>query len=452
MPEALHQLGVKEILHGLRADRFSCEDLVRDCLERIEKLEPKIQAWVWRDPAAALESARGVDRARHAGKLGTLQGVPIGVKDIIDIRDVPTRMGSPLFEDYIPSTSARVVRRLDEAGAVLLGKTVTTELAYFWPGKTRNPWNTGHTPGGSSSGSAAAVAARFVPVAIGTQTNGSVIRPAAFCGVVGYKPSTGMIPRAGILKFSHTLDQVGVFTRSVDDAAIVSSTLLDQSANNHDGNSEITQLPRDLYPAPLFQPPRMAAVRTAMWHLVEKDQQENFLQTVAQFRKAGAVVEAAVLPDAFSQADKVHHAIMYYEGARSFAELQSQNRDRLGAEINRLIDDGKLISETVYHAALEQRTRLQGELAEFQRRYDIIITLPARGEAPATLENTGDPAFCTIWTLCGAPTITIPSGLGTHGMPLGLQLVGAHMQDARVLQVAQWCAGQIGFMSKPVEQ
>ena len=449
MPEALHQLDVKAVVHGLREGRFTSEDLTRDCLERIEKLEPKIEAWAWLDHAAALASARAADHARRAGKLGTLQGVPIGVKDIIDVRGVPTRMGSPLFEDYIPSASAQVVRRLDEAGAVVLGKTVTTELAYLGPGKTRNPWNTGHTPGGSSSGSAAAVAARFVPATIGTQTNGSVIRPAAFCGVVGYKPSSGLLPRAGILKFSHTLDQVGVFGRSVEDTAIVCSAMLDRSAEVPDSNPEITQVPRDLVPAPLYQPPRVAAVRTSMWHLVEKDQQENFLQTIAQFRKAGAVVESAVLPDAFSRAHEVHRVIMHYEGARSFGGLQTQNRDRLGAEMNRLIDDGNLISETAYHAALEHRTRLQSELAEFARRYDILITLPARGEAPATLEHTGDPWFCTIWTLCGAPTITIPSGLGTHGMPLGMQLVGAHMQDTRLLQVAQWCSMQLGFRRHP---
>src|SRR3990172_3678366 len=306
MPEALHHLGVKEALHGLAEGRFTCEDLVRDCLVQIARLDPKIEAWAWLKSEVALDRARAADRHRQAGKQGALLGIPLGVKDIIDVQGVPTRMGSPAFEDYLPSMSARVVRRLDEAGAVMLGKTVTAELAYYPPGKTHNPWTPAHTPGGSSSGSAAAVAARFVPAALGTQTNGSVIRPAAFCGVVGYKPSAGLISRAGVLKFSHTLDQVGVFARSVDDAAVVASALIGSTPNDTDGVSDFAQVPRDLDPKPLFQPPRIAAVRSPKWQHADNDQQQSFIQTVAMFRKAGAVVEAAVLPDSFAQAHEVH--------------------------------------------------------------------------------------------------------------------------------------------------
>jgi Asp-tRNA(Asn)/Glu-tRNA(Gln) amidotransferase A subunit family amidase len=451
MPEALHHLGVKAALQGLREGRFTSEALARDCLTHITRLDPKIEAWAWLKSEAALESAREADQHRRAGKQGALLGVPVAIKDIIDVRGVPTRMGSPVFENNIPSTSARVVRRCEEAGAVLLGKTVTAELAYFSPGKTRNPWNPVHTPGGSSSGSAAAVAARFVPAALGTQTNGSVIRPAAFCGVVGYKPSSGLISRSGILKFSQTLDQVGVFTRGVADAAVVASALIGRTPDDPDSLSDFALVPQDLDPKPMFQPPRLAAVRSPVWHLADADQQENFLQSVATLRRAGTVVEAAVLPDAFQRAHDVHRTIMHYEGARTFAALQQQHRDRLSAELNRLIDDGAQITETDYYAALENRTRLQGELGDFLRRYDAILTLPARGEAPATLEHTGDPAFCTLWTLCGVPALTIPSGLGAHGMPLGLQLVGSYLQDARLLQVALWCEQAIGFRDNPPE-
>ena len=451
MPEALHHLGVKAALQGLREGRFTSEALVRDCLTHITRLDPKIEAWAWLKSEAVLESARSADHHRRAGKQGALLGVPVAIKDIVDVRGVPTRMGSPVFEDNVPSTSARVVRRWEEAGAVLLGKTVTAELAYFAPGKTRNPWNPAHTPGGSSSGSAAAVAARFVPAALGTQTNGSVIRPAAFCGVVGYKPSAGLISRSGILKFSHTLDQVGVFARGVADAAVVASALIGHTPDDPDSLSDFALVPQDLDPKPLFQPPRLAAVRSPVWHLADADQQENFLQSVATLRRAGTAVEAAVLPDAFQRAHDVHRTIMYYEGARTFAALQDQHRDRLSAELNRLIDDGMKITEAAYYAALENRTRLQGELGDFLRRYDAILTLPARGEAPATLEHTGDPAFCTLWTLCGVPALTIPSGLGAHGMPLGLQLVGGYLQDARLLQVALWCEQAIGFRGNPPE-
>ena len=451
MPEALHHLGVKQALQGLREGRFTSEALVRDCLTHIARLDPKIEAWAWLKSEAALETARSADHHRRAGKQGALLGVPVAIKDIIDVRGVPTRMGSPVFEDNIPSTSARVVRRWEEAGAVLLGKTVTAELAYFSPGKTRNPWNPAHTPGGSSSGSAAAVAARFVPAALGTQTNGSVIRPAAFCGVVGYKPSAGLISRSGILKFSHTLDQVGVFTRGVADAAVVASALIGRTPDDPDSLSDFALVPQDLDPKPLFQPPRLAAVRSPAWHLADADQQENFLQSVATLRRAGTAVEAAVLPDAFQRAHDVHRTIMHYEGARTFAALQDQHRDRLSAELNRLIDDGAKITEAAYYAALESRTRLQGELGDFLRRYDAVLTPPARGEAPATLAHTGDPAFCTLWTLCGVPALTIPSGLGAHGMPLGLQLVGGYLQDARLLQVALWCEQAIGFRHSPPE-
>jgi len=451
MPEALHHLGVKAALQGLREDCFTSEALVRDCLTHIARLDPKIQAWVWLKSEAALEIARAADQHRRAGKQGALLGVPVAIKDIVDVRGVPTRMGSPVFEDNVPSTSARVVRRWEEAGAVLLGKTVTAVLAYFSPGKTRNPWNPAHTPGGSSSGSAAAVAARFVPAALGTQTNGSVIRPAAFCGVVGYKPSAGLISRSGILKFSQTLDQVGVFTRGVADAAVVAGALIGRTPDDPDTLSDFALVPQDLDPQPLFQPPRLAAVRSPMWHLTDTDQQENFLQSIATLRRAGTVVEAAVLPDTFQRAHDVHRTIMHYEGARTFAALQQQHRDRLSAELNRLIDNGAQITEADYYAALESRTRLQGELGDFLRRYDALLTLPARGEAPATLEHTGDPAFCTLWTLCGAPALTVPSGLGAHGMPLGIQLVGSYLQDARLLQVALWCEQAIGFRGHPPE-
>jgi len=450
MTEALHRLGVKQALEGLQAGRFTSEALVHACLAHIERLEPRIEAWAWLDPEVALNNARQADHHRSAGKTGALLGIPIGIKDIIDVRGVPTRMGSTAFADYVPDKSARVVRRLEEAGAVILGKTVTAELAYITPGKTRNPWNPAHTPGGSSSGSAAAAAACCVPAAIGTQTNGSVIRPAAFCGCIGYKPSAGLVSRAGILKFSHTLDQVGVFARDVADAAVLASALIGHAPDDPDSLSDFALVPENLDPASLFQPPKLAAVRTPVWNLADAAQQDNFTQSIAVLRKAGAAVETVALPDSFGHAHDTLRTIMQYEGARALAALQTQSRDRLSTAINRLIDDGLRITEAAYHAALETRTRLQGEINELMHRYDALLTPPARGEAP-TLESTGDPAFCTIWTLCGLPALTLPSGLGTHGLPLGLQIVGGYLQDARLLQVAQWCAQQIGFRYQPAE-
>ena len=419
-----------EAVVGLRAGRFTCEQLTRDCLACIERLEDKVQAWAWLDPAQALEKARQADRHQRAGQhLGALHGLPIGIKDVFDTRGIFTRLGSTVFTDRVPDKSAQAVAQLEKAGAFVLGKTVTAELAYYSPGKTRNPWNPAHTPGGSSMGSAAAVAAYMVPAAIGTQTNGSVIRPAAFCGVVGFKPSAGLISCTGILEFSRTLDQVGVFARSVEDAALVAGGLLDTGF--------------DL--KPLFQPPRLAAVRTSVWARAESAQQQQFQRDIEILRQSGAGVEEVELPVLFLRAHDVHRTIMMYEGARALAALQTEHRGQLSNELNGLIDEGNTIPEPSYHAALESRARLAGALSDFLRDYDAIVTPPARGEAPATLANTGDPVFCTLWTMCGAPAITVPSGLGPQGLPLGLQIVGALHEDARLLTVAQWCAGKIRF-------
>ncbi len=430
MREELNRLSVVEAVAGLRAGHFTSEQLTRDCLACVERLEDKVQAWAWLDPAQTLEKARQADRHQRAGQhLGVLHGLPIGIKDIFDTRGIPTRMGSVIFSDHVPTTTADAVMHLEKAGAFVFGKTVTAELAYFSPGKTRNPWNPAHTPGGSSMGSAAAVAAHMVPAAIGTQTNGSVIRPAAFCGVVGFKPSAGLISCMGALEFSRTLDQVGVFARSVEDAAVIAGGLLDSG----------------FVLKPLFQPPRLAAVRTPVWARAEPAQQQQFQRDIEILRQSGVGVEEVELPILFLRAHDVHRTIMAHEGARSFADLQKMHRAQLSNELNQLIDEGKTISESSYHAALESRTRLAGALNDFLRDYDALVTPPARGEAPATLTNTGDPVFCTLWTLCGAPAITIPSGLGPQGLPLGLQIVGALHEDAGLLTVAQWCAEKIRF-------
>jgi Asp-tRNA(Asn)/Glu-tRNA(Gln) amidotransferase A subunit family amidase len=278
-------------------------------------------------------------------------------------------------------------------------------------------------------GSAASVACGMVPAALGTQTNGSVIRPAAFCGCVGYKPSAGLIPRDGMLEFSATLDQVGVFARSVADAALVASVLAD----------------RPLPVAPLARPPQLAAVRSPMWHLADEVQRARFARDIELLRRAGAAVEETEPGESFASAHAMHRCIMYAEGARALGELQAQHRGELSVALNRLIDEGRQISAAEYREALTYREALRNEFERFLEAYDAILTPPARGEAPATLENTGDPAFCTLWTLAGAPAITLPTGFGPNRLPLGLQLVGRTLADAGLLGVAQWCAAAIGF-------
>lgn len=425
-------------------------DYTRACLTRIERCEPRVAAWAYLEPARAETCARAADARRAEGAAAPLLGIPIGVKDIMHVRGLPTGMGSAACDGFVPAESATLVQRLEAAGACVLGKTVTAEFAYYTPGKTRNPWNPAHTPGGSSSGSAAAVAARMVPAALGTQTNGSVIRPAAFCGVVGYKPSAGAIPRHGVLEFSRTLDQVGVFARSVEDAALVAATLMGPEADAAQAPDAATSTLDPALPA-LVRPPRLVAVRSPVWPLAEAAQQRQFETDIGRLRAAGAGVEERELPSDFERGHGMLRTIMVYEGARALQDIQRDHRAKLSAALNRLIDDGLALGESEYRAALDGRRQLQAALAGFLRQVDAIITPPACGEAPATLDHTGDPAFCTLWTLCGVPALAIPCGIGPRGLPLGLQIVGAFRDDARTLAVAQWCAGRFRFAGRPPE-
>ncbi len=436
---ALYRMNVREIRAGLRAGRFTAEALVHDLLALIAAREPAVRAWAWLDE----EHARVAARVAADGPLG---GIPVGIKDIMHVRGVPTGMGSPAFDGQTADDSATVVKRLEAAGAFVLGKTVTAELAYFHPGPTRNPWNPAHTPGGSSMGSAAAVAAGMVPAALGTQTNGSVIRPAAFCGCVGYKPSAGLVPRSGMLEFSTTLDQVGVFARSVEDVALVASAIVGHDAADRDSLANAHELADDLFPvAPPARPPRLAAVRSPVWHLADAAQRAQFERDIRALREAGAQVAEIGLGEVFAQAHTMQRRIMYADGARALGHLQTGHRAQLSEALNRLLDDGRNISETEYREALAAQASLQQALQDFLVSFDALITPPARGEAPATLETIGDPAFCTIWTLCGAPALTIPTGFGPNRLPLGLQVVGRLYDDARLLGVARWCAESIGF-------
>lgn len=439
----LHCIGLREAALSVRRGDLSSEELTRALLARIAGCENTVQAFQWIDPARALDTARQADRRLHSGEtLGPLHGIPLGIKDIIETQGIPTAMGSSLFEGYVPARSAAVVSRLEGAGAFVLGKTVTCEFAFFTPGKTRNPWNPAHTPGGSSSGSAAAVAMGFVPAAIGTQTNGSVIRPAAFCGVVGYKPTSGIIPRSGIHPFSSSLDQVGVFGRSVPDVALISAVMSQTSNNGTVPGPENVVIPGEV--AAMLRPPRLAAVRSPVWSSADVQAQEHFVETVKRLRAAGAEVVEQDLPLAFEGAHAVLRTIMYSEAARVFEGLQRGGRERMSPVLNKLIDEGLSLPASALAKGLEQRTQLIRQLDAFMRGWDGLITPPAPGEAPADLTQTGDPAFCTIWSLCGVPAVTIPTGSGPRGLPFGLQIVGPSAADGRVLSVSKWCDEQVG--------
>jgi Asp-tRNA(Asn)/Glu-tRNA(Gln) amidotransferase A subunit family amidase len=283
----------------------------------------------------------------------------------------------------------------------------------------------------------------FVPAAIGTQTNGSVIRPAAFCGIVGYKPTAGLIPLDGIHPFSPSLDQVGVFTRSVLDAAFLAAVLERGEKSDPAAGNKNWVIAGDL--APVSVPPRLAAVRSPVWHMADQNTRDHFLELIERLRSAGATVEERELPRSFEHAHAVHRTIMYAEGARVFADLQRRQRHRLSPRLNGLIDEGLGIGQSALARDLAQRDQLAGDMDVFLSGFDAVITPPAPGEAPADLTQTGDPVFCTIWSLCGVPAVTIPAGQGPQGLPLGLQLIGPRLADDRVLSIAKWCDEAIGW-------
>jgi Asp-tRNA(Asn)/Glu-tRNA(Gln) amidotransferase A subunit family amidase len=432
----LYSLSLVEAVRRLSSGEMTSEAYTRGLLARIDQIEERVQAWQWLDKERALQSAREADRRVLAGRTpGALHGVPVGVKDIIDVRGMPTSMGSRVYESYAPETNAEVVDRLRAAGALVLGKTVTTEFAFMVPNKTRNPWNPTHTPGGSSSGSAAAIAAGFSPAAIGTQTNGSVIRPAAFCGVVGYKPGKGVLSTDGILPFSASLDQPGVFARNVEDAALLVA---------HLAHSRWTISPQI---SALKHAPRLVAVRGPVWSLAEPDQRSRFATDIAVLREAAAIVDEIELPSSFNESHKVHRIIMLYEAAAASRQVRAHYRDKITDLLNKALDDGDRISVAEYERALRKREVLQRDFARFLDDYDAVVTPPAAGEAPSSLESTGDPGFCTLWTLIGVPAISIPTGLGSRGMPLGLQIVGNQGESNHLLATTMWCERQLPFRS-----
>lgn len=443
----LFALGLGEAARGIAQGLFTAEELASALLARTRLLEEEVRAWVWLDEARLLEEARAADRSRTvqtvsddprdmlpAEERGSLAGVPVGVKDLIDVHGMPTGMGSPVYADYRPPASAALVDRLLRSGAIPMGKTVTTEFAFMVPAKTRNPWNTGHTPGGSSSGSAAAVACGMVPAAIGTQTNGSVIRPAAYCGVVGFKPTRGVIATEGVLPFSTTLDQPGVFARSVADAALAASWL-----TRRDGVIGHRV-------APLRSTPRILAVRTPAWDRATPAQRERFDADIAVLREAGARIDHRELPARFGDAWKAHRTIMLSEAASGSRKVRATYRHLFSDFLNIALDEGDAITEVVYGAALELRAELIGEFSRFlDDDHDAVVTPPAPGEAPRGLEATGDPAFCTLWSLLGVPAITIPTGLGPCGLPMGLQVVARPHESNLLLALAAWCEQQLRF-------
>jgi Asp-tRNA(Asn)/Glu-tRNA(Gln) amidotransferase A subunit family amidase len=433
---SLAGLSLTEAAADIRDGRITAAELVRDCLARVDEVEAIVHAWAFLDRDHAMQQAEAADlRRKHGKALGPLHGVPIGIKDIVDTGDMPTELGSPLWAGRTPRSDAAVVARLRAAGAVIMGKTVTTEYAYRQPGPTTNPHDAARTPGGSSSGSAAAVAAHMVPGAVGSQTGGSVIRPAAFCGVVGFKPTHGLIPRRGMLRLSRTLDHVGVFARTVPDAALLAETLAGFDEEDPDTRPRARPPLAAVAASEPPLPPRLAFVRSPAWEHAEPVTREAFAELVAALGDAVAEVE---LGASFEPAVARHRTIMEVEMAHNLGRDYDKGRDRLSPALREAIERGRAQAAVDYVAAVAGISALNGALDPVFEEFDAIVTPAAPGEAPRGLETTGDPIFCTIWTYLGTPAVTLPLLRSTARMPLGVQLVARRGGDARLLRTARW--------------
>ena len=419
---------------------LSSQELVAACFARIDELEDSIKAWAHLDQAVAMEQARAADEFRSRGlSTGPLHGLPIGIKDIIDTTDYPTEHGTVLHRGRKPTQDATLVSLLKEAGAIILGKTVSTEMAVFSPGKTRNPHNPDHTPGGSSSGSAAAVSAAMVALSVGTQTNGSIIRPASYCGVYGFKPSFARISRHGVLKQSPPLDTIGVFARSLDDLALIADVLMRFDAQDP---AMITIAPPcigKVMAQEVPAEPHFGFVRTPVWDQVEpvtRDGLRELIDAVNESREK--TVDIIDLPAPFTELHEDHRKVMEADLARSFADEYKRGKAELSAVLCEMIERGRKVTDSDYDGALARMQDYSAFLEEIFDEYDAILTPSTPGPAPAGLDATGSPVMNTIWTFCGTPAINVPLLQSPEGLPIGVQVVGAKNDDARLFRSTRW--------------
>jgi Asp-tRNA(Asn)/Glu-tRNA(Gln) amidotransferase A subunit family amidase len=442
-PKELWELPAAETAGLIRAGRVSSVELVEACLGRIRVTEPQVEAWIYLDPEYALAQAKMADEWRLSGRpIGGLHGVPVGLKDIIDTGDMPTENGSVLHAGRTPARDAAVVERLRAAGAVIMGKTVTTEFATRTAGKTRNPHNPGHTPGGSSSGSAAAVAAGMVPLSLGSQTGGSTIRPGSYCGVYALKPTHGLVSRHGMFQLSRSLDHVGLFARTVEDLAL----LLEEVAGYDERDPDTHLRGRGPYRTVAMEEPpiepRFGFFRSGRWSRVAEDAQAALGELVEHL---GGRVEEFELSAGADELAEWHRVIMDAELAVNLAREWETGRDRLSAPLRARIEHGHAVRAPEYLAAKAAAGPLMATFTElFEQRYDAILTPAVDGTAPAGLESTGEPTFCTLWTMLGLPAVSLPLLQGANGLPLGVQLVGPRHGDGRLLRTARWLAESVG--------
>jgi len=423
---SLNELSATEIAQGIAAGRFTAEAVTHDCLERIAAREQTVHAFATIDPEHALAQARALD---HGPRRGALHGVPIGVKDVIDTVDLPTEMGSPIYRGNRAACDAACVAVARAAGAVILGKTVTAEFAGMFPGPTTNPRNPAHTPGGSSSGSAAAVADLMVPAAFGTQTGGSVLRPAAYCGVVGYKPTFNLINRSGIKFAAESLDTVGVITRTIDDAELVTAAVIGKEP------ARLT----------MSSAPRIGLCRTPLWDTAQPETKHAVEDAATRLAAAGAAVREIALPEEFTRLfEASRETINNYERSKSMAGDWASNGERISKVLSDRIKLGMAMRHEDYLAALRLAEDCRAKIEHAFEGLDCMISPCVKGEAPLGLNPTGDPAFQQFWTVLYGPSMSLPTHRGPNGLPVGLQVVARRYDDDRLFACARWIMAKLG--------
>ena len=399
------------------------EQVLNHTLDRISSLEPRLRAWQILDPELAKAQAIGIDRRIRAGEtIGTMAGVPLGIKDIFDTADMPTAYGSPIYSGQRPKADAFTVSKVKEQGGVLVGKTVTTEFAYFAPGPTANPWNIEHTPGGSSSGSAAAVASGMVPLAFGSQTAGSLIRPASYCGVFALKPTFGLVSLQGVKPFSESLDTMGWLARTADDLELMRCALTDAKF------SPLNRLD--------IRGVRLAASLTHEEPFLTPAGRETWIAGVESLRRRCPELPDIQIPPSLSGLFEAQKCIMAWEASKSLSAELRNSREQLSPAIIALLEAGSAMPESMYLDAQKLAAFGRQQLEHLMRELDALIIPSAPGEAPVGLDATGDPAFARVWTLLGLPCVNVPGLFGPSGLPVGMQLVGHRGQERRLLEVA----------------
>ena len=440
------ELSVSEAATLVRRRQLSPVELMGSVLSRARALEPALRVWVTLDQDAAMDAAtRSEAELQKEGPRGPLHGVPVGVKDIFYTEGVKTTACSPIYADFVPAYDATAVARLKQAGAIIMGKTVTTEFACMDPSPTRNPWNAAHTPGGSSSGSAVGVAARIFPAALGSQTGGSVLRPASYNGVVGLKPTFGRISRHGVFAVAESLDTMGFFVRTVEDAAIVLGAL-----SGHDPNDPGEPVPD--YVAALdaeSSPLRIGLVGRLFDERADAEVRAHTEGVVGRLADAGAAIEEADVPTDFDALLDAHGVIMSVEGATVHQDEFGSRADDYGPKVRALIEKGLSTPAVTYVQALGTGRAFRRDIEEAMKGFDVLLTPSTPSPAPRDLTTTGDPMFQSPWTTGGFPTVTLPSGLSESGLPLGVQLAAARFDEEGLLAAAHWCEQVLGSTLVP---